>query len=344
MSGNSRIWHGEREREVYELYSESLQRLTFNARPVISNLTELAYDYSRDFAPLIVKIIEERTRHVAPDVKLPHIYLIDSIIKNHSDPYCALFQQNIVSLFGHVFEYGRESVRLSLHKLRNTWNDHFAFPKLNQLDKHVQKLDPNWPIQADRSRASRSASRGGAGATAGGSHQGPPPVAAPGARPAAVAPAVNPGPTRVHLNPNFLKKTGVGVGSSGNTALDMELKKKEMELQRLKEQKEELAKILKQQAIDKELEEARKQVELQKAMIEKASIDTSSTTKTAAATGAVTTTLKQQQPAVKVCKQSILHFVKKILLSFPILRERENKMGELPRARARAFAAAISDD
>lgn len=52
------------EREVFELYSEDLQRLTFNSKPVISNLTELANEYRQRFAHVIVRIIEERIRKV----------------------------------------------------------------------------------------------------------------------------------------------------------------------------------------------------------------------------------------------------------------------------------------
>ena len=58
------MWHGEKEREVFELYCESLDRLTFNSKPVISNLTELADEYRREYAPLIVRIIEDRIRKV----------------------------------------------------------------------------------------------------------------------------------------------------------------------------------------------------------------------------------------------------------------------------------------
>ena len=59
------MWHGEKEREVYELYSEDLDRLTLNSKPVISNLTELADEYKRDYAPLIVRIIEDRIKRVS---------------------------------------------------------------------------------------------------------------------------------------------------------------------------------------------------------------------------------------------------------------------------------------
>jgi len=80
-----------------------------------------------------------------------------------------------------------------------------------------------------------------------------------------VAAAVpRPSPTQVHVNPNFLMKKG---GSGGGSSALEELKKKEMELQMLKKQKEELALRIKQQEIDRELEEARQEVERQKALI-----------------------------------------------------------------------------
>ncbi len=51
--------------EVRDAYAESLSKLTFNSRPVIMNLTELANEYRRDYAQLIVDIIEERIRRVS---------------------------------------------------------------------------------------------------------------------------------------------------------------------------------------------------------------------------------------------------------------------------------------
>ena len=59
-----KMWHGEKEREVFELYSEDLDRLTINSKPVINNLTEVADEYKREFAPLIVRIIEDRVKRV----------------------------------------------------------------------------------------------------------------------------------------------------------------------------------------------------------------------------------------------------------------------------------------
>jgi len=150
------VWHGEKEREVFELYCESLDRLTFNSKPVISNLTELADEYRREYAPLIVRIIEDRIRKVPPELKLTHLYLLDSIAKNHRRPYAELFQQNIVSVFRNAFlAAANVKWRGALHKLRETWGrpmkegqpTTFSIAKLNQLDHKVAEIDPQWPIQ-----------------------------------------------------------------------------------------------------------------------------------------------------------------------------------------------------
>ena len=47
--------------------------------------------------------------------------------------------------------------RVSLYKLRQTWNSYISHRKLAAIDKHVHALDPNWPITAtDTSPASPS--------------------------------------------------------------------------------------------------------------------------------------------------------------------------------------------
>lgn len=51
--------------EVRDSYSESLSKLTFNSRPVIMNLTELANEYRHEYALVIVQCIEERMKRVS---------------------------------------------------------------------------------------------------------------------------------------------------------------------------------------------------------------------------------------------------------------------------------------
>ena len=53
---------------------------------------------------------------------MPALYLLDSIIKNHGDPYRAVFQPYLVAAFAAVFEANEDpGVRTQLYKLRNTW-------------------------------------------------------------------------------------------------------------------------------------------------------------------------------------------------------------------------------
>ena len=96
---------------------------------------------------------------VSSSQKLPLLYLLDLIVKNHKEnrQYNDLFQQNIVSIFAHVFhnvpqeQVGKAlHIRKELHKLRGTWTDwrSFSLTKLNQLDRKIHTLDPQWPIRA----------------------------------------------------------------------------------------------------------------------------------------------------------------------------------------------------
>ena len=82
---------------------------------------------------------------------MPALYLLDSIIKNHGDPYRAIFQPNLVSIFAVVFGANESpNVRMALHKLRNTWNSIFDPRVLESLDIRVQReFDPKWPIQIE---------------------------------------------------------------------------------------------------------------------------------------------------------------------------------------------------
>ena len=91
---------------------------------------------------------------VAPDQKLPQLYLLDSIIKNHTVPYAGLFQQNLVSVFAGVFQAcPNEKIRAQLFKLRSTWGPFFTYAKLNQLDRRVKEVDPAWPVQVSAGSA-----------------------------------------------------------------------------------------------------------------------------------------------------------------------------------------------
>ena len=168
-----------------EAYVETLSNLTFNSRPVIMNLTELANDYKASHAEDIVGLIEQRLRKVSVVIfapfehssmfdsqvstseKLPCLYLMDSIVKNHPRPYAALFHPRLVSNFAHVFGAVQDvTTRAALYKLRSTWNEVFPLPTLRSLDLRIkQDLDPKWPVAAtpSSSKSAAAAAAGGGG-------------------------------------------------------------------------------------------------------------------------------------------------------------------------------------
>ncbi|XP_076175712.1 pcf11 cleavage and polyadenylation factor subunit isoform X1 [Ptiloglossa arizonensis] len=134
-------------KEIADEYISSLSDLTINSKPLINMLTMLAED-NIEHAPAIVQAVENHLQKVRSDIKLPVLYLIDSIVKNVNGAYLNLFTQNIVNTFCGVFEKVDENTRASMWKLRQTWNDVFPSKKLFSLDVRVQSIDPAWPITA----------------------------------------------------------------------------------------------------------------------------------------------------------------------------------------------------
>ncbi|KAL5287081.1 hypothetical protein ACFFRR_008182 [Megaselia abdita] len=134
-------------KNIAEEYQSSLQDLNLNSKPLINMLTILAEE-NINHANVIVDVVEEHILKVAPDVKLPILYLIDSIVKNVKSNYVTLFSHKIVNIFCGVFEKVNEKIREKMFALRQTWNEVFPTQKLYALDVKVNVLDTNWPITA----------------------------------------------------------------------------------------------------------------------------------------------------------------------------------------------------
>ncbi|GIY19389.1 pre-mRNA cleavage complex 2 protein Pcf11 [Caerostris extrusa] len=177
---------------VAEEYRSSLHDLNFNSKPHINMLTMLAED-NQKFAPLIVDTIVKHIHSVQPDLKLPSLYLVDSIMKNIGGQYITLFCKCIVTVFTTVFSKVEEATRSSLFKLRQTWNEILSKQILYEIDCKVHNIDPAWPITAT------------------------PPVA-----------KVAPTKTTIHINPKFVGGTVAQAPHPlGNQGKSMALKKTE---------------------------------------------------------------------------------------------------------------------
>uniref|UniRef100_A0A0A9XGI4 Pre-mRNA cleavage complex 2 protein Pcf11 n=2 Tax=Lygus hesperus TaxID=30085 RepID=A0A0A9XGI4_LYGHE len=134
-------------KDVVEDFCSSLCDLTVNSKPHINMLTMLAEDYI-EHAPALVQAVEDQLKHVSGEVKLPVLYLIDSIVKNVGQSYTTLFSKNIANTFTHAFEKVDEKARSQMYKLRQTWVSVFPAAKLFILDTKVNAIDPAWPITA----------------------------------------------------------------------------------------------------------------------------------------------------------------------------------------------------
>ncbi|CAH2263858.1 jg21590 [Pararge aegeria aegeria] len=100
-----------------------------------------------EHAGVIVETVEKHLEKVPADIKLPVLYLVDSIIKNVGGAYTQKFSQSIVNMFTKTFKQVDEKIRSQMFKLRETWHDVFPSTKLYQLDVKVNLIDPAWPIQ-----------------------------------------------------------------------------------------------------------------------------------------------------------------------------------------------------
>ncbi|OMJ15912.1 hypothetical protein AYI69_g8029 [Smittium culicis] len=105
---------------VYDDYRTGLSDLTFNSKPIITNLTIIAAEQSK-FAKMIVRAIEHHLDSVNPSMKLPAFYLLDSICKNNGPIYVSMFQPRIDSIFMKTYTTVSQEIQKSLIRVLTTW-------------------------------------------------------------------------------------------------------------------------------------------------------------------------------------------------------------------------------
>ncbi|GAN08321.1 conserved hypothetical protein [Mucor ambiguus] len=119
--------------QVGRNYRSALSELTFNSKPIITNLTIMAQE-NQGAASVIVKEIENQLRNNAAGQKLPVLYLIDSICKNVGGVYITNFSRNMVNVFLDAYTLTDPTVRKSFERLLQTWKNgmpggHPVFPR-----------------------------------------------------------------------------------------------------------------------------------------------------------------------------------------------------------------------
>lgn len=101
-------------------FYESLSDLTFNSRPIISSLTEIAQE-NVNAAQFITSAVEKRIEKATPNQKLFAFYLLDSISKNIGSPYTLLFGANLFQTFTQAYLLVNDETRLKFISLFKTW-------------------------------------------------------------------------------------------------------------------------------------------------------------------------------------------------------------------------------
>ncbi|KAK9764749.1 mRNA 3' end processing factor [Basidiobolus ranarum] len=107
---------------VRQQYRASLADLTFNSKPIITNLTILAQENINN-AKVIVQTIEEQIRRAHPRQKLPVFYLLDSICKNVRGAYINLFARGIVKTFLDTYFSVDQNTQKNLERVLSTWKN-----------------------------------------------------------------------------------------------------------------------------------------------------------------------------------------------------------------------------
>eukprot|EP01118_Nematostelium_gracile_P017879 TRINITY_DN777_c0_g3_i1.p1 TRINITY_DN777_c0_g3~~TRINITY_DN777_c0_g3_i1.p1 ORF type:complete len:492 (-),score=85.60 TRINITY_DN777_c0_g3_i1:46-1521(-) len=123
--------------ELVTEYNLELNELTFNSKPIINNLTIIAEE-NIHAADKIVAVIENRIRTVDPSIKLPSMYLLDSICKNVGGVYIKLFETNISNTFSAAYRACDTNTRMALVALKKTWLNVFSPVVLQTLDDVIQ--------------------------------------------------------------------------------------------------------------------------------------------------------------------------------------------------------------
>lgn len=106
--------------KLVDEFNSVLKELTFNSRPLITNLTKLAEE-NISCANYFVELIENRIDKIVPTQKLFTFYALDSICKNAGSPYTIFFSKNLFNLFKKTYLIVDNNVRTKLINLFKSW-------------------------------------------------------------------------------------------------------------------------------------------------------------------------------------------------------------------------------